>query len=295
MGTVEFAKVIVIGYGVVTGEVLRVVYEKSQEYGYLPEYIEHEPHPFHSARRLSEANDIAYKIIEGKAELSDYLMSEAHLKLLIISASNNYLFPKMLVENENVTIINFHNALLPKYPGRNAPSWAIYNGEDKTGITWHYVTDGIDDGDIIIQKECFIQPDIKAYELVAALMELAAEAFGECYVNILKNTVVVKQQKKIANRKIYKSTEIPGNANFSLTDSPEYIYKLLRALDYGKNGIFPLATSVLNGHIIRIRRYKIIDFEEKKEGEYRLYLPYAKEKLLMIRYEMIYDENAEGG
>ena len=44
-------------------------------------------------------------------------------------------------------------------------SWAIYMGERESGITWHYVNAGIDEGSIIIQKRCEIGPDTKAYEL----------------------------------------------------------------------------------------------------------------------------------
>ena len=76
-------------------------------------------------------------------------------------------FQKKIVSSENIVIINFHNALLPELPGRNAPSWSIYEGKDYTGITWHYVTEGVDEGDIIVQKKCDVTADIRAYELVS--------------------------------------------------------------------------------------------------------------------------------
>ena len=41
MSECQFDHVVVIGYGVVTGEVLKTVYSLASKYGYTYEYIEH--------------------------------------------------------------------------------------------------------------------------------------------------------------------------------------------------------------------------------------------------------------
>ncbi|MEH2956721.1 formyltransferase family protein [Candidatus Merdisoma sp. JLR.KK006] len=127
------------------------------------------------------------------------------------------------------TIVNFHNALLPKFPGRNAPSWAIFENEQETGITWHYVTKQVDAGDIIIQKKCRITADVRAYELTEKLMQLAFEAFKEKFAEIIEDRAAARKQLLTGKRKIYKSSDIPGMCRFGMEDSPEYIYRLLRA------------------------------------------------------------------
>ena len=48
---------------------------------------------------------------------------------------------------------NLHSSLLPDLRGGTSVIWALKNGLEKTGVTLHYVTEGIDDGDIIKQKE----------------------------------------------------------------------------------------------------------------------------------------------
>ncbi len=157
-----YSRIVVIGYGVVAGDVLKYVYEKSGSEGYIVEYIEHEIHSFNLAKKYAESVGIEYHVITEKNQLLLHLKRLTNQKLLIVSASNNYIFPDELISDKNVSIINFHNALLPEFPGRNAPSWVIYEGKTKTGITWHFVTRSIDAGDIIIQKECMIDDDIKA-------------------------------------------------------------------------------------------------------------------------------------
>lgn len=115
---------------------------------------------------------------------------------------------------------------------------------------------------------------------------------GERFIDGLTNTVDVKQQERKNNCKL---TEIPGSDAFNLTDSPEHIYKLLRTFDHGKNIFSHLVTTELNGSKIIIRRYKIIEPEEKQNDEYKLYFPYGQGKLLMLRYDILYGENAVGG
>lgn len=284
-----FKQVIVIGYGFIAGEVLKDVYKKSLQSGYIVEYIEHEVYPFNQAKKYAEAEKIEYHVIENKTELLEYFMGKTATKTLIISASNNFIFPSEMVSNENITIINFHNALLPDLPGRNAPSWAIFEGRDKTGITWHYVTKDIDAGDIIIQKECKINDDIKAYELVSEQMRLALEAFRECYDEIIHGMVQAQKQIVSGARRVYKSYEIPADGMFDLTDSAQYIYRLLRAMDYGKNDIFPMPVTEYKGNRIRIRRYKKIKKDQAAEGEDRIYLTLDNEYLLMLRYDIAQD------
>lgn len=278
-----YDKVIVIGYGVVTKDVLETVNVNKDVFGYLTEYVEYEVHPFNLATKYAVSNDIKHLTIEDIDELSDYFLEEAkRYKLLIISASNNYLFPKALIELDNVTIINFHNALLPDYPGRNAPSWVIYNGEKKTGITWHYVSESVDAGDIIAQKEIVVDDDMKAYQLSAELMKLAAEAFDEVYSRVLTGDVETIKQNIDGNaRKIYKSWEVPADGFLDLASNVENIYRILRALDYGKSGIFPPPTAELDGKKVHINRYKVVADKDYKDN--RLYLNY-KDKYLMLSY-----------
>lgn len=145
----DFRRVVIIGYGKATGEILKYTADRQADYGYTLEFIEHEPHALSVTKQICEERGIPFASVPDKRELGDYF-GKIQEKTLIVSASNNFLFPAALVERENITIINFHNALLPDYPGRNAPSWVIYRGETRTGITWHYVTAGVDEGSIIL-------------------------------------------------------------------------------------------------------------------------------------------------
>lgn len=282
----SFQKVIVIGYGKAAGEILKYIHDRRADYGYALEFIEHEPHALGVTRQICEERGIPFASMPDKRELGSYL-GEMQEKTLIVSASNNFLFPAALVERGNITIINFHNALLPDYPGRNAPSWVIYQGEVRTGITWHYVTAGVDEGNIIIQKSCEIGPDTKAYELTEALMDLACEGFYECFDGVMQENAEARPQGFSPERRMYRSSEVPGDGFLDFNEPPEKLYRLLRSVDYGKSGIFPPLQTEIGGTRAEVLRYRKVASEKRQEGADMLYLPLADGQLLKIKYRVL--------
>lgn len=282
----NFQRVVVIGYGKVTGEILKYTDGRRADYGYALEFIEHEPHALGVTRQICEERGIPFNFMPDKRELGSYL-GEMQEKTLIVSASNNFLFPPALVARENITIINFHNALLPDYPGRNAPSWVIYQGEVRTGITWHYVTAGVDEGNIIIQKSCEIGPDTKAYELTEALMDLACEGFYECFDGVMQENAEARPQGFSPERRMYRSSEVPGDGFLDFNEPPEKLYRLLRSVDYGKSGIFPPLQTEIEGARAEVLRYRKVAPEKRQEGADMLYLPLADGQLLKIKYRVL--------
>jgi methionyl-tRNA formyltransferase len=55
--------------------------------------------------------------------------------------------------------IQYHPSLLPMHRGPSSINWPIAVGATKTGLTIFYPNDGLDEGDILLQKECDIGPD----------------------------------------------------------------------------------------------------------------------------------------
>lgn len=84
-----------------------------------------------------------------------------HGKEVDLILSINYLF---LIESDLINWprlggVNFHGSLLPKYRGRTPHVWAIINNEVETGITAHFISEGCDEGDIILQEIVSIDPE----------------------------------------------------------------------------------------------------------------------------------------
>ena len=67
--------------------------------------------------------------------------------------------PGKVLEVPKIGSICYHPSILPKYRGASAINWAIINGESKSGLTIFWVDEGIDTGDILLQKEVDIGPE----------------------------------------------------------------------------------------------------------------------------------------
>lgn len=70
---------------------------------------------------------------------------------IFVSMSFDQILKKPIIDLPSQGFINCHAGALPFYRGRNVLNWALINGEEKLGVTVHYVDEGIDTGDIITQ------------------------------------------------------------------------------------------------------------------------------------------------
>ena len=91
--------------------------------------------------------------------------------------------------------INIHPSLLPYYRGLAPQHWPIINGETETGITVHYVDEGTDTGDIILQKRIPLGEDMYVAELHSIWKELYATIVIEAIEHILSGQPCLSQPK----------------------------------------------------------------------------------------------------
>lgn len=71
---------------------------------------------------------------------------------LVICFSYSMLLGEDLLSIPRRGAINLHGGLLPQYRGANVLNWAIIEGAEEAGMSAHYMTPRIDDGDVIFQK-----------------------------------------------------------------------------------------------------------------------------------------------
>lgn len=282
----RFEKIFIIGSGKIAFSVLKYVISLEAIWGFEVIYMQHEEERFSMISKLCEDNGISMFHSPGEEDITSYF-ERITQKSLIVSAGNYYLFPKRIVEKCNLTIINFHYALLPRYKGRNAPSWAIYNGEKESGATWHYVTSDIDAGNIIWQGKCCITEDMKAYQLIKTIMELAQDGI-EQFLPLLLEREIIGYRQEATGEKVLKSKDIPGDGRFELTASGKSIYRLLRSLDFGGMKLLgSVETTLWNGAVVEIVKYKRVSHEKISiEMGYsnRIVIDYDNESKLILKY-----------
>jgi len=107
---------------------------------------------------------------------------------LIVLAGFLWLIPSELIKN--FTIINIHPALLPKYGGKgmygmNVHKAIVDNKEKESGISIHFVNENYDEGQIIFQAKCTVNPDDTPEEVAEKVHELEYKHFPRIIEKVL--------------------------------------------------------------------------------------------------------------
>jgi methionyl-tRNA formyltransferase len=98
---------------------------------------------------------------------------------LIVVAAYGKIFRSRSLAIPRLGCVNLHASLLPKYRGIAPVNWAVMNGERETGVTTIFMDEGIDTGDIILQKPVQIGDDQTAGEVLEVLAVLGAGLVAE--------------------------------------------------------------------------------------------------------------------
>jgi methionyl-tRNA formyltransferase len=69
-----------------------------------------------------------------------------------LSIAYNQILGRELLAVPRLGCLNLHAGMLPFYRGRNVINWAIINGEREIGVTAHFMDEGIDTGDVLLQR-----------------------------------------------------------------------------------------------------------------------------------------------
>lgn len=138
---------------------------------------------------------------------------------LFVVAHFQKLLKKELLSLPKIGSINLHPSLLPKYRGMSPQHWPIINGDQYTGVTVHYIDDGIDTGDIIEQEKVEITDEMYVNELQIKMIPVY-------------NRIMVNAIKKIENRDF-----TPIKQNHIFADYYGRLKKKDRAIDLRKSAL----------------------------------------------------------
>ena len=118
------------------------------------------------------------KDTKDAAEILD-ILKEAETDMVVLAGYLKILDPE-IINAYKKRIINIHPALLPKFGGRdmyglNVHKSVINAGEKESGATVHYVDEGVDTGEIILQKKVPVMPGDTPEKLAARVLETEHE------------------------------------------------------------------------------------------------------------------------
>lgn len=132
--------------------------------GHIVAVISNRPDAFglERARRAGIPTEVlSHKDFPERADFDAALMTrvDAHRPDLVVLAGFMRILTPAFVHHYAGRLINIHPSLLPKYPGMNTHARVIEAGEVEHGATVHFVTEGVDEGPIILQGRVPVLPD----------------------------------------------------------------------------------------------------------------------------------------
>jgi phosphoribosylglycinamide formyltransferase-1 len=87
----------------------------------------------------------------------------------VVLAGYMHLLTKPFLDRFPRRILNVHPSLLPAFPGAHAIDEALAAGAETTGVTVHYVDEGLDSGEVIRQEEVPVEPRETLQERIHAV------------------------------------------------------------------------------------------------------------------------------
>ncbi len=113
---------------------------------------------------------------------------------IFVVVAFGYIIPRGIFEMPRLGTLNLHPSLLPKYRGAAPVQWALINGETKTGVTVQMINEKLDAGDIVLQREIKILPEMNSSDLYEIVLPLGAEMLLEALDGLDSGLLIPRKQ-----------------------------------------------------------------------------------------------------
>ncbi len=140
--------------------------------------------------------------------LLDIVATELKPDLILTFTFPNKLSPEFLGLAKYA--LNMHPAFLPHYRGNNPYFWPIANGETETGVTFHFLNEHFDEGDIVLQEKVVISLNDTCGSVISKQEDVAC--------HLLENILELLSQGKELPRHQQPLGDFPKAPKLALKD-----------------------------------------------------------------------------
>ena len=169
---------------------------------------------------------------------------------VIVVMAYGQILPITVLEIPRVTCLNLHASLLPRHRGATPIQAAIVDGDRETGISVMYMDEGLDTGDVLLQKRLDIEPDETGGSLHDRLAQLAPAALHAALDQLQAGTAPRIRQDASAATYAPKLEREDGRIDWN--QPAALIERKIRAFDP-----WPGAFAVLRDEAGRERKVKV--------------------------------------
>jgi methionyl-tRNA formyltransferase len=175
---------------------------------------------------------------------------------VIVVMAYGQILPRDVLEIPRVACLNLHASLLPRWRGAAPIQAAIAAGDRETGITVIYMNEGLDTGDILLQRKIDILPNETGGTLHDRLAQVAPEALLDSLQFLASGSAPRAPQDKTRATYAPKLSREDGRIDWS--EPAEVIERKIRA-----SNPWPGAFMKLDGRNLKIFSASIVDLSGK--------------------------------
>jgi methionyl-tRNA formyltransferase len=245
--------VIIMGFGKMPADCARILLNHNIAINII---LETEQSVFSSLQGVAERMDVPFER-PARDETTTFLRSLTE-PTVILSINNNYIFPSEICHKDNLSIINFHGSLLPRYPGHGKviPAWVIFNGESRHGVTWHLVNADIDSGNILCQADFPVSETDRALNIMMRVISLGTDLFSRHWDKFIAAQCEGNTQTHTQDH-IYSGRDLPNDGHIDISWNFLTMSRFLRSMDYGTFKLVPPPKINLDGTPYVVTGYRI--------------------------------------
>jgi methionyl-tRNA formyltransferase len=141
---------------------------------------------------------------------------------VILIVAYGRIIPKWMLDLPRFGNLNLHGSLLPQYRGAAPIQWAVAHGEPVTGVTTMRIDEGLDTGDILLQREMAVAPDATSEDLYPLLAEMGAALIVETLEGLASGSIAPRKQDDAQASHAPILTREDGRMDFSQTAMTVY-------------------------------------------------------------------------
>ncbi len=205
------------------------------------------------------------EIIKGNIQFISKL-KELSCDLFIVIAYGKIL-PKAVLDIPKYKSWNAHASLLPRWRGAAPIQWSILEGDEFTGVGIMKMEEGLDTGDVLVEKQIKIANEENLKSLSKRLSDLSAELLLKAIKEIEKN------KKGDIKNFLIKQKDLQRELKYArMINKSDYIinWENTSANIYRKiNALYPRANTTFKKKNLKIIKIKILTIEEICKNHYK--------------------------
>lgn len=156
---------------------------------------------------------IVERVGDINSERTLELLKKIQAELIVVVGTRK--LDKEIFNTASIGAINLHSGILPFYRGSDSEFWALYNNHsDMVGVTIHFIEEGLDAGDIIVEERLPVNPRDTVGSLRMKNILLGAKKINQA-ISLIESGVYPKIKQDASCARLYPSASVKERQKLS--------------------------------------------------------------------------------